>query len=297
MKTKPLGKDFLMQQIEELKRIPTIPAILTPLLNYLQTPAEQLSMQKLTELLAQDESLAAQCLHLANSPLFARWQRVESLRGAVISLGFHHVRDIALSCCVLNMLPQRKGPNPVVFWEHSLGCAVVCRRLSREIQLGDPGKAYLAGLFHDLGIVVNLWIAPQEFEQAFLLAKAESIPLHEAEGKVLGFTHCDSGRLLGQNWKLPADLIEVMAHHHALRDSAPNPELPALVHIADLLCRMGGLDHGYVEQRQVSLFDDPGFALLARSATLHHYDWARLTFELDSYLDEVHSLVHAIYRT
>jgi len=26
-------------------------------------------------------------------------------------------------------------------------------------------------------------------------------------------------------------------------------------------------------------------------------DWARLTFEMDSYLDDVHSLVHAIYRT
>jgi hypothetical protein len=72
----------------------------------------------------------------------------------------------------------------------------------------------------------------------------------------------------------------------------------ALVHIADLLCRMSGLNYGYVEQRQVNLFEDPGFALLAQdSPALKDFDWARLTFELDSYMDEVHSLVRAIYRT
>jgi hypothetical protein len=71
----------------------------------------------------------------------------------------------------------------------------------------------------------------------------------------------------------------------------------ALVHIADLLCRMGGLNYGYAEKRQVSLFDDSGFALLAEdSDSLKKFDWARLTFELDSYMDEVHGLVRAIYR-
>jgi hypothetical protein len=29
---------------------------------------------------------------------------------------------------------------------------------------------------------------------------------------------------------------------------------------------------------------------------LENFDWARLTFELDSYMDEVHALVRAIYR-
>jgi hypothetical protein len=30
---------------------------------------------------------------------------------------------------------------------------------------------------------------------------------------------------------------------------------------------------------------------------LQDFDWARLTFELDSYMDEVHSLVRSICRT
>jgi len=299
MTTAPVGKQVLLQRLDGLRQIPTIPAVLAPLLRYLQQPVEQLDVQKVTDLLAQDKSLAAQCLHMANSPLFGRWQKVESLRGAVVSLGFHHLSDIAMSCGVLNMLPGDKTIlDPVVFWEHSLGCALVCRHLARQIQLADPGKAYLAGLLHDLGIIVNLWILPQEFRKAYEIAKAEGIPLHEAEQRSLGFTHCDSGGLLAESWGLAPDLIEVVTQHHSPEKSSPHAGVVALVHIADLLCRMSGLNHGYVEQRQVNLFAESGFAVLAQhSKSLRDFDWARLTFELDSYMDEVHSLVRAIYRT
>jgi len=231
--------------------------------------------------------------------IFGRWQKVDSLRSAVVSLGFHHVSDIAMSCGVLNMLPGEKtSMDPVVFWEHSLGCALVCRHLARKINFGDPGKAYLAGLLHDIGIIVNLWVVPKEFRAAFDLAKAEGIPLEEAEQKCMGFAHTDSGSLLAERWELSPDLIEVVAHHHAPDKSLNHAGLVAIVELSDLLCRMSGLNHGYIEERQVSLTEEMGFSLLAEHCpTLQEFDWARLTFELDSYLDEVHNLVRAIYRT
>ena len=300
MTTAPVGKHALLQRLDGLRQIPTIPAVLVPLLRYLQQPLEQLDMREITDFLVQDKSLAAQCLRMANSPLFGlgRWQRVESLRGAVVGLGFHHVSDIAMSCGLLNQLPgEETSLDPVMFWEHSFGCALVCCHLARKIGLCDPGKAYLAGLLHDLGIIVNLWVLPQEFRTAFEIAKAEGIPLHEAEQRSLGFTHCDSGRLLAESWGLAPDLIEVVTHHHSPEKSSQDSELVPLVHIADLLCRMGGLNYGYAEQRQVNLFENAGFTLLARNSTsLKNFDWARLTFELDSYMDEVQSFVRAIYR-
>jgi HD-like signal output (HDOD) protein len=291
-------KQALLQRLEALHQIPTIPAVLAPLLHYLQQPMEQLDVQTITDLISQDKSLAAQCLQMANSPLFGRSKNVQSLRGAVMSLGFHHVSDIAMSCSVLNMLPSdRTSLDPVVFWEHSLGCALVSRHLAGKINFGDPGKAYLAGLLHDLGIIVNLWVLPKEFRAAWEVGKAQGIPLHEAEQKSMGFTHCDSGRMLAERWRLAPELIEVVSHHHAPEKSTDRVGLVALVQLADLLCRMSGLNYGYVEERQVNLAEESGFALLAQSTTLNDFDWARLTFELDSYMDEVHSLVRAIYRT
>jgi len=74
--------------------------------------------------------------------------------------------------------------------------------------------------------------------------------------------------------------------------------LVALVQLSDLLCRMSGLNYGYVEEREVNLLEESGFDLLAQHCPiLKEFDWARLTFELDSYMDEVHKLVQAIYRT
>ena len=295
----PATKQILLQRLEGLRQMPTIPAVLVPLLHHLQQPVGQVDVQEVTDLLAQDKSLAAQCLQMANSPLFGRWQRVETLRGAVVSLGFHHLSDIAMSCGVLNLLPtDKKKLDPVVFWEHSLGCALVCRHLARKLKLSDPGNAYLAGLLHDLGIIVNLWVLPQEFRAAFEIAKAEGIPLHEGEERSLGFTHSESGRLLAERWNLAASLIEVVSFHHSPEKASRNPELVALVHVADLLCRMSGLNYGYLEQQQVNLFNDAGFSILTRSSpSLKDFDWARLTFELDSYMDEVHNVVQAIYRT
>jgi HD-like signal output (HDOD) protein len=293
-----VGKELLLHRLEGLHQIPTVPAVLVPLLRYLDQPVEQLEVQRVTDFLAQDKSLAAQCLQMANSPLFGQRQKVESLHGAVVSLGLQRVSDIAMSCGVLNMLPGDKtGFDPVVFWEHSLGCALVCRHLARKVRLADPGKAYLAGLLHDLGIIVNLWLLSQEFCESFEVAKTEGIPLHEAEQRFLGFTHCDSGCLLAKSWGLAPGLIDVVSHHHAPENASQDAELVSLVHIADLLCRMTGLNYGYVEERQVNLTEDAGFAILARNSTsVRQFDWARLTFELDSYLDEVQKLVRTIYR-
>jgi len=292
------SKEALLKRLEGLKQIPTIPAVLAPLLRYLQQPMEQLDVQRVTDMIAQDKSLAAQCLQMANSPLFGRWQKVDSLRGAVVGLGFQRVSDIAMSCGVLNMMPKDTGIDPIAFWEHSLGCALVSRHLARKISYPDPGKAYLAGLLHDLGIIVNLWVLPKEFGTAWAFARAEGIPLQEAEQTVLGFTHCDSGRLLAERWELAPDLTEVVALHHAPNQCLNHAGLVALVELSDLLCRMSGLNHGYAEKREVNLLEQAGFAVLAGQCQgLQDFDWARLTFELDSYMDEVQALVRAIYRS
>ncbi|OLE12815.1 MAG: hypothetical protein AUG89_06750 [Acidobacteria bacterium 13_1_20CM_4_56_7] len=288
----------LLERVKDLKQIPTIPAVLAPLLRYLEQPLEDLDIQKVTDVIAQDKALAAQCLRMANSPLVGRFQKIDSLRTAILGLGFQRVSDIAMSCGVLNLTPKDTGGiDPVVFWEHSLGCALVCRHFARTISYPDPRKAYLAGLLHDLGIVVNLWSFPEEFRRVFERARSQRIPLHEAEQAVLGFTHCDSGSLLAENWDLSADLHAVVSLHHCSYESSEHAPLIAVVELADLLCRMSGLNYGYLENRQVNVLEQPGFAvLLQKFPALRDFDWARLTFELDSYMDEVHGLVHAIYR-
>jgi HD-like signal output (HDOD) protein len=287
----------LLRRLENLEEMPTIPVVLAPLLRYLEQPLDTLEVQQVVDLISQDKSLAAQCLHMANSPLYGRWQNVDNIRSAVVALGLQRMRDIAVSCSLLKLVPQDKTKlDPMVFWEHSLGCALVARQFARRIGFPDPGKAYLAGLLHDIGIVAELSVLPGEFQEALELARTQGVPLHEAETRTLGFTHCDAGKIIAERWHLSPDLVAVLSCHHEPLSAQQNRDLVALVSVSDLLCRMCGLGHGYIEERQVNFLEEPGFALLLEECpSLKAFDWARFTFELEAYMEEVHRLVSVLY--
>jgi HD superfamily phosphohydrolase YqeK len=239
------------------------------------------------------------CTNVVDVYVFGQWQPVDTVRGAVVALGLQRMRDIALSCSALTLLPRDTSAiNPTVFWEHSFGCALVCRQFARKIGFSNPAKAYLAVLLHDIGIVAHLWIAPKEFQATMELARKQEIPLHEAEQAQLGVTHAETGRAASKQWHFPESIIEVVGYHHNPSSAVENRDLVALVSLSDLLCRMNGLGYGYSEKRQVNFLEEPGFAILLEECpTLKAFDWARFTFELEAYLDEVHRLVTLLYRS
>jgi len=145
------GKDEL------LASIPSTPAVLQSLLDELNQSADNVNLLRVAEIVGRDESLAAQCLRMANSALYSRGRAMDSLRGAVRTLGIAHIRDIAISCGLLNVVSaSRKVLDPIIFWQHSLACAILARKLARSVGFEDPEKAYLAGLMHDIGFIVNL---------------------------------------------------------------------------------------------------------------------------------------------
>jgi HD-like signal output (HDOD) protein len=292
-----ITREQLMSRLEKADRLPSLPVVVAPLLNYLQQPVDSLQLNEVIRLIEQDESLTAQCLHLANSPLFGRWQPVESVRGAVVSLGMRRMREIATSCCLLSLTPRECPMDPTLFWEHALGVALACRYFAREIGFASPDKAYLAGLLHDFGVVMSFWVAPKEYGRAFAKAASEHIPLIEAEQQVLGVPHTEVGRVLAEKWRMPSDLIQVIAWHHDPERAQEQRALVALVALADLLCRMSGIGYGYPEERQVAFRQEPAFhVLLAECPSLEKLDWERFTFEMGGYLTEVQRLVSLVYR-
>src|SRR5262245_52481221 len=141
----------------------------------------------------------------------------------------------------------QQGMDPVVFWEHSLGCAIVSRKLSRAVGFDDPEKAYLAGLLHDLGYVVNMMLFPQQEKSALENALKRHEFLGASEYETLGFTHCQSGEVLARFWNFSDDLVEVILCHHNAESAVVNPALVAIVALADRLCRAHALGVGYVE--------------------------------------------------
>ena len=154
----------------------------------------------------------------------------------------------------------------------------------------------MAGLMHDIGFMVNCLVFSKEFAPVMERACQEGIPLDEVEQATMGFTHCETGRALAEKWKLADEIIEVIAHHHALEDSQKGQPLVALVHLSDLLCRMRGLGYGYYERHKVDLIADPAWAILLQEyRDLEGVDLARFTFELDEAVEDIHALVSTVF--
>ena len=288
---------LLLEQIDLLESIPSVDAIVQPLIGYLQQPLERMDMQRVIDLISHDSSLAAQCLHMANSPLFGRWQSITTTRGAVIALGLQRMRDIAVSCCVLKLMPEANGKNPIVFWEHSLACALVCRRMAKRIGVHDPEQAYLAGLLHDIGFVVNLRVFPEEFYKVLVEASNRKAAVHEIEEEALKLNHCDTGKVLARKWNLAPEVAEVISNHHRFSALADFPALTALVSVSDRLCRMHGLGYGHEEEVTVEWDRDTAVEIIRNAwPVAKNVNWKSFSGELDAYLKDVRNLVSVLYR-
>jgi HD-like signal output (HDOD) protein len=284
----------IRQKVMNIKMMPAIPAVVLPLIALLQK--NDVNVDDVVRLVSYDKSIVAQCLRVVSSPLFARTRAPENFRSAVISLGLRRMRDIALTCSLGQMLPaDHTLIDPTVFWKHSLGCAIVCQEFGKKVGGFDLDKTYLAGLLHDIGIIVNCMAFPNEFGRATALAYADSIPLGEAEQAAMGFTHCETGNVLAEMWQLPPDIREVIACHHEVDSAREAPDLVALVHLCDLLCRMRGMGYGYYEPRKVDFLAEPAWEILhAHHPQMEGLDLVRFTADLDLAAGEVAKLVEAV---
>ena len=286
----------LHHRVETLNGLPSLPAILFPVLNQLSVNSDDIDLQKTVQLVSHDGALSSQVLHMANSPLFGMRQRVNSLRGAALTLGVHRLRDIVTSCCLMQVAPRSSEVNAAALWEHSLACALISRNLARKLGYADPERAYLAGLIHDLGLLVNMILIPKEYAAAYKKAAATHRSLRDVELEEMGLSHEITGDLLCTHWQLFDYLSEVMRRHHEVEKATLDPMLTALVNIADLLCRTGGLGYGFTEDLVVTLEEEPAWRIIGEhSPRVKYLDIACFTMEIEAYVNEVRSLVSALF--
>jgi putative nucleotidyltransferase with HDIG domain len=294
---KPATVNLLQRRVSELGNLPAMPSVLRSLGECLSASPGDANVERIVELISYDKSLAAQCLRVANSALFRRRVEVDSVRGAVLALGMWRIRNITYSCTLPGVFSNAKqGMAPPVFWRHALGTALVSQHLAQRLGIADVEKVYLAGLLHDIGILVNSLLFPKEFQSIFEQAESSETPLCEVETEVLGFTHCESGRTLADIWKLPADISAAIEFHHHPPVDDPAAEMICVVYLADLLCRLRGLGYGYYEAREFDLAAEPPWRVLERKyPAAAALDLALFTFELDERAVEVQALVDSIF--
>lgn len=288
--------EILSKKVSELGNLPAMPSVLNSLTEHFSQDPAKINIHRVVELISYDKSLAAQCLRMANSALFHRYSEIQSVNDAVMALGLGRVRDIVYSCSLPQLfIGNKQGMAPATFWRHALGTALISQHLGQRLAVACQDKLYLAGLLHDIGILVNALLFPPEFAEILRTAETTETPLCEVEQEVLGFSHCESGRILADIWKLPSSISAVIEFHHFPPKEGDDVELTAIVYLADLLCRLRGLGYGYYEAREFDLGSQAAWRTLAeRYPAAAQMDMARFTFELDAHCVEVQELVDSI---
>ncbi len=178
------------------------------------------------ELVASDPALAADILRRANSPAYGFGRRVNSLREALVLLGFGELRRLSLARATAGMTGSAFQAFPMLrrCWRHSLAVAALAEKLAPEFDL-PPDRAYTAGLLHDVGRLGLLAVCPTQYSEMLLRAAREAPAddvayLLDMEQLVFGVDHCTAGRGLAESWGMPEEIVVAAGRHH---DRIQNP--------------------------------------------------------------------------
>jgi HD-like signal output (HDOD) protein len=118
----------------------------------------------------------------------------------------------------------------------------ICSRLiATRHRLSSFEEVFLAGLLHDLGIILE----DQQCHAQFCRIIASLAPdrsLCEIEESILGFDHTALGAGLAEIWKFPPGVMAALRHHHSSHNCTGNHAIVVhCVEVANLICTVKGL--------------------------------------------------------
>jgi HD-like signal output (HDOD) protein len=138
-----------------------------------------------------------------------------------------------------------EGFDRMAFWKHSIGTGSTARILARRLNVKELEEAFIAGLLHDIGLVVLDQFVHKEFMSIIKLVKEKDILIRDAEKEVLGgVTHHDIGAWLGRKWNLAPNLIEVVESYPNPSSASENYQLVSIIHVADIITRALSIGSG-----------------------------------------------------
>ena len=245
--------------LNDLDALPAMPEIAHRLLA-LQLDTEEGETQMLC-LIEQDPQLSARIIGLANSSATGVKHGINSIRDAALLLGLKRLKSVAIGMATLSKLakqPTTKNFDPHDLWSHSITVAIVMNLLAQampEATRPDENQTFLAGLLHDIGLMALYHLdheASDELHHQLRIQPKRSIG--EIETELFGITHSHIGAQLVRHWNLPAEIIEVVALHHAPRseNNASPAVLAKMVNIAERLLP----DFGIAEHPDHTISDD-----------------------------------------
>ena len=228
------------QFVKQVGKLPSLPAVYHELSHAVESP--NTSIDTITGIARQDQSLTSRLLKLANSALYGFPSPVESLEQAVQVIGLREMRDLALATCVIGAFKDVPSHlvNVTDFWRHSVACGITSGLLATRRHDSRPERFFLGGLLHDIGRLLMYIKAPRESADILLRCETTDLPPCAVETAVLGFDHAELGAELLSVWRVPEALVEMVRRHHSPVPAHLGIGDEITVHCADFIATVMG---------------------------------------------------------
>ena len=203
--------DELVQSTSELISFPQAALRVNQLIN-----DDTADMESVAQAITQDPALAAKLLKMANSSFYGFRGEIATVKKAIQVLGLAPVRTLVLGSASTELASQL--PNDLVslenFWPQAIQCSIAARHLASCQRGVDREALFMAGLLHNIGLLVLFNQKPEaslEAQEAFLYGP-EGRRREEAEQELLGYHQAHVGAALMKCWDFPAVLHEPVAY-------------------------------------------------------------------------------------
>jgi HD-like signal output (HDOD) protein len=209
----------LLEKSNESVKLPLLPKNLHLLMKALAD--DEITYQKLAEVIMNYPEITARLMFLANSAWSAPVAPITNIEQACTRLGTTVVRSVSIALSVSAHFNPARCPDfdSVRFWTTSMlvaeGAGLLTAGMQKDKQLSELQKtAQTAGVLHNLGL---LWLAenlPMETGNALRMAALEpAMTVSEALHQRIGVDYCMVGGWIARQWKLPEILGAAMRYH------------------------------------------------------------------------------------
>lgn len=214
------------QLIEKFKKIKTLPHIVTRLVQLVND--EDSTLQDFEEVIRLDPALVARLLTLVNSSYFGLTRKVDSISRAVALLGMKNLHNIAVTDAIQGMLRSTSGStefSPQQLWLHSAASGICCKMIAERIFTINGDDAYLCGILHDIGLIVEMVGDQETFLRLIDQVTPDGPAITEVEQQLFDTDHGQIGYILAKEWRIPDAIAAAIRDHH-LKNGEIDPKSP-----------------------------------------------------------------------
>lgn len=219
--------------------IATLPEVTVKIIKIVEDPNS--TARDLHVVIKTDPALSAKVLKVVNSAFYGLPGQIASVDRAIILLGMSAVKNIAVAASIARLFKSGKMSEQFSakdLWRHSVAVAVAAQMIARAS--GQPAgldEAFLAGLIHDIGVLVERQAFSEQLSDVIARCSAGEGNFGHLETEVIGADHQAFGDALTTKWKFPRHLRAAVGFHH--RPESLSVELQKFgssVCLADILC-------------------------------------------------------------